>query len=81
MSDDLARKIADQQLEMQVDALARDAKRLAEAAARIVDDIGRGVPVSGTARRLAQDASELAYAAARLDGMRDIAGLIAKEDA
>jgi hypothetical protein len=81
VTDDLARRMADSQTRMAVESLRRDARRLAAAVARLVDQAATGGPVSGDASRIAQEAMQLAQLAARIDGMRDIAGLIAKEDA
>ena len=79
MTDDLARRMADSQTRMAVESLRRDARRLAAAATRLVDQAATGGPVSGDASRIAQEALQLAQLAARLDGMRDIAGLLPEE--
>lgn len=78
--DPLARRMADNQIRMTVDDLARDAERLAVAARLYADELAEGKATnSGSARRLAQEAAELARRAERLDGMRDIAGLIGEK--
>lgn len=75
--DGLARRMADNQIRMNVNDLTRDAERLAVAARLYADELAGGTATnSGSARRLAQEAAELARRAERLDGMRDIAGLI-----
>lgn len=76
MADDLARRMADNQIHMATEQLARDASRLAETARQYAADLIRGGPYGGGASRIAQDGADLARQAARLDGMRDIAGLI-----
>jgi transcriptional regulator with XRE-family HTH domain len=76
-TDALARRMADNQIRMTVNDLTRDAERLAMAARVYADEMAEGKATnSGSARRLAQEAAELARRAERLDGMRDIAGLI-----
>lgn len=78
MSDTLARRMADNQIRMTADDLVRDADRLATVARAYADELAAGKTTnSGSARRIAQDATDLARRAERLDGMRDIAGLIA----
>lgn len=73
----LARRMADNQIRMAADDLARDAERLAVAARLYADELAEGKTTnSGSARRLAQEAAEVARRAERIDGMRDIAGLI-----
>ena len=73
----LARRMADNQIRMTADDLMRDAERLAVAARLYADELAEGKATnSGSARRLAQEAAEVARRAERLDGMRDIAGLI-----
>lgn len=76
----LARRMADNQMRMTAEDLARDAERLAVAARLYADELAEGKTTnSGSARRLAQEAAEVARRAERLDGMRDIAGLIDEE--
>ena len=80
MADVLARRMANNQIRMAADDLARDADRLAKAARVYADELAAGKTTnSGSARRLAQDAADVGRRAERLDGMRDIAGLIDKE--
>jgi aldehyde:ferredoxin oxidoreductase len=77
MADTLARRMADNQIRMTAEDLARDAERLATAARAYADELAAGKTAnSGSARRIAQDATDVARRAERLDGMRDIAGLI-----
>jgi len=80
MADSLAKRMTDNQIRMASDDLIRDADRLAEAARQYASDAKGGKPESGGAHRLAQTAADLLRQAARLDGMRDIAGLVAEED-
>lgn len=73
---DLSRRTADSQISMAVADLARDAERLADAARQYADGLAHGGLAGGGASRIAQDAANLSRQAARLDGMRDIAGLL-----
>jgi len=79
MTDVLARRMADNQVRLFAESLARDADRLAQSARQYADDTADGKPESGGAYRLAQAAADLLRQASRLDGMRDIAALIDKE--
>lgn len=74
-TDDLARRMVTRQVEMAQAELARDAERLATAARQYADDIERGL-TGGGARRLAQDAADLALQERHLAGLRTIADLI-----
>ncbi len=76
MTDALARRMVDNQIRTAAETLARDADRLARSARQYADDMATGTPESGGAYRLAQAAADLLRQASRLDGMRDIAGLI-----
>lgn len=70
-TDDLTRRMATRQVEMAQAELARDAERLAIAARQYADSGS-----SGGARRLAQDAADLALQERHLAGLRTIADLI-----
>jgi hypothetical protein len=80
MSDNLARRMADNQTRMATEQLARDASRFAEAASQYAAAVIRGGPYSGGAYQLAQQTADLLRQAARLDGMTDIAGLLPSTD-
>lgn len=76
MTDPLANRIASNQIRMAADELRRDAARLARAAAEYSAALGEDDgAASGTARRLAQDAADVARQAERIDAMRTIADL------
>lgn len=76
MTDNLARRMADNQIRMATTDLTRDAERLARTVAEYSASINEhGVVESGTARRLAQDAADVARQAERIDAMRMIADL------
>ena len=81
MSDPLANRIAGNQIRMAAEELKRDAARLSRNAAQYSAalEAGEGAD-SGTARRLAQDAADLARCAERLDAMRTIADLYRDEE-
>lgn len=81
MTDPLTRRITDNQIRIASDELARDAARLAATATQYAAGTKTGSHTdSGTAWRLAQDATALARLAARIDGMRTIADLHQDED-
>lgn len=75
-ADDLARRMTDNQIAMHADSLARDADRLAASARQYADDLKGGKDAQGGAYQLAIAVADLLRQAARLDGMRDIAGLV-----
>lgn len=72
--DDLARRLADRQIQTATTTLARDARRLVDAARRFADTIAGGGH-AGEAYQLAQSVADLLRQAAYLDGMRTIADL------
>lgn len=76
MPDSLARRLADNQVNSHAAMLAQDAERLAATTAQYAASLNAGPVIAGAAWRIAQDALALAQLAARLDGMRDIAGLV-----
>ncbi|NUP20784.1 MAG: hypothetical protein HOZ81_32855 [Streptomyces sp.] len=76
MSDDLARRMADNQVAMCSASLARDAERLAASAKQYADDLKDGKHAQGGAYQLAVAVADLLRQAARLDGMRDIAAFV-----
>jgi hypothetical protein len=76
VTDDLTRRMADRQVGLAAADLRRDARRFAEAASRFADETGSPASHMGGAHRLAQDAIDLLRQAGRLDGLRDIAGLV-----
>lgn len=75
---DLAATLTTRQLELRTGDLARAAGRLADDATRFAASI-HSRPVAGDASRIAQAALQLAIEAARLDGMREIAGVFTTE--
>lgn len=81
MSDNLPRRIGDNQISRAASDLARDADRLATDAGWYAASVAAGGPASGGAHRLAQGIADLLRQAARLDGMRDIAALLPDEEA
>jgi hypothetical protein len=76
VTDNLARRMADNQIGMAADSLARDADRLAATARQYATDLRGNGGRSGGAYQLAQQTADLLRQAARLDGMRDIAALL-----
>ncbi|MGW4076012.1 helix-turn-helix domain-containing protein [Streptomyces asiaticus] len=72
----LPRRMADNQIRMATDDLARDAARFARTVQQYADSVGSGGAASGEAHRLTIDLADLLRQAARLDGMRDLAGLV-----
>ena len=80
MTDSLAHRVADRQVEMYVKDVARDAAQLAETAANYAAGVKSGGPYSGGANRLVQQAAQLAQLASRIDGMREIASLLPGPD-
>lgn len=76
MSDDLSRRMTDQQLAMARTDLTRTARQFADTATQYADSVHADRGVSDGARRLVQEAADLLQAAARLDGMRDLAALV-----
>jgi D-serine deaminase-like pyridoxal phosphate-dependent protein len=69
------------QLRMAEEDLKRDAARLAQDAQRYADALlANQPPTPGAARRLAEEAANLARLEARIDGMRSIADLHRDED-
>jgi hypothetical protein len=79
--DRMAARMAASQIDRAAARLARDAQHLADDAERFAQDTANGVPSSGLASRLAQDALQLALSAARLDAMREIASLLPQPSA
>lgn len=79
MTADLGRRMAARQIAAAAQDVARDADRLAATAAQYAADI-RGGSHTGDAWQLAQAATDLLRQAARLDGMRDVAGLMADDE-
>jgi hypothetical protein len=80
VTDNLARRMADNQIGMAADSLARDADRLAASARQYANALRTGEARSGGAYQLAQGVADLLRQAARLDGMRDIAALLPDEE-
>lgn len=76
MTDDLTRRMADHLLAAALADLARDARRLADAATHYADSVPTAALHGDAARRLVHDAANLLVAAARLDGMRTIDPLV-----
>lgn len=77
--DELASGLINRQIKIALDTLERDAKDLAERSALYAGPTIRKGMVHGDMSRLAQDAQQLALAAARLDGMREIARVFVEE--
>lgn len=75
MTDNLARRMADNQVIGARDRVATDADRLAVLVAQFAADI-RADDNAGGAWQIAQAAADLLRQAARLDGMRDITSLL-----
>ncbi|WP_458089543.1 helix-turn-helix domain-containing protein [Streptomyces malaysiensis] len=75
-ADSLPRRMADNQIRMAAADLARDAARFASAVQQYADGVESGRAASGEAHRLSIELADLLRQAARLDGMRDLAGLV-----
>lgn len=73
MSDELTRRVVNNQLRDEVAAVVREAERLAEAYAQLARDAADGRDMSGEAYRLTQGANEVLRRSARLNGLREIA--------
>lgn len=69
--DALAARLAANQIERDLTALAADASRLADDAQRFAAGLIRRRPVAGDASRIAQSSLQLAIQAARLDALRE----------
>jgi hypothetical protein len=77
MTDNLARRMADNQIRMTAAELQRDAERLAIDAQRYAEELKAGQTAdAGMAYRLAQSAADILRQASRLDGMHTIGGLV-----
>ncbi|WP_329131636.1 hypothetical protein OG552_10735 [Streptomyces sp. NBC_01476] len=79
MTDSLARQIVDRDIADKIDSLATDADRLAAAATDLARSLRTGGHAGG-AFQLAQRATLLLQQAATLDGMREIAKLLPKDE-
>jgi hypothetical protein len=76
VSDAHAQRLSKTQRARALDALARDADRLARRSRSYADGVQSESRVSGGAFQLVQEAVDLLRQAARLDGMSDIGDLI-----
>lgn len=77
--DAIVRRMTGNQVAMQAASLTRDADRLAASARQYAADLKDGKPAQGGAYQLAVAVADLLRQASRLDGMRDIAGLVNEE--
>lgn len=75
--DALAARMAASQIERDFNALAVEAQRLADEAARFAAGLVRRGLVAGDASRLAQGSLQMAMQAARLDALRETAAYLA----